>query len=600
MKLFFRKNTLATKLILYILLFSSFLTLILTSVQLFADYKTELKETNAQFILIQNGFVNGLSSAVWFFDEKQVRNHLEGILKTADVAELKLEINNSIRSLKREEYKANGPVTSFLLKYTHEGVERKLGYLHIYLSLDKVYSKLQRKFIIVLLSNAIKTFLVSYFIFVIFYRLVSEPLEKIAAGAKQISEDQLLLLSPEEIEEIKLKSQALSFHGNELEEVTNAITQMQLNFSYSFDSLRKNEARLKDITRFTSDLIFELDEKFFFTYVEKKENLELEFYDQIAIGANLFYLDMEKDDLAKLNNEKNKLLKKQEVKSLIIEFESKSKKQFISLSIRPFFENDTSAFVGYRGVFVNVTTGKEYEQKVEEQREHIKQMQKVDAIGELTAGIAHDFNNVLSVITASLKNITRLEIENENFKKYLSKAQNASEKGIKLSKRLLSFSRRQTSEEKEIIINDSIESIMEILSVALTASTKLIKDYDPNLWQTKVDISMLENVLINLCVNARDAISKSPDPTVTIRTRNIVHKKCDMIMLEVSDNGEGIPDHIKEKIFEPFFTTKEKDRGTGLGLSMVFSFVKEYNGDIVLDSAIGVGTSFKIYLPRLV
>ena len=109
---------------------------------------------------------------------------------------------------------------------------------------------------------------------------------------------------------------------------------------------------------------------------------------------------------------------------------------------------------------------------------------------------------------------------------------------------------------------------------------------------------MFENVLINLCVNARDAMMDTNSPEITFKTRNCFHQNHEMILFEVKDNGCGIPDDIKGKIFEPFFTTKAHDKGTGLGLSMVFNFIKQYEGDIEIESALGIGTSFKIYLPR--
>lgn len=594
-----KKKTLATKLIIYILLFSSFLTLILTSIQIFADYKTEVNETKSQFNLIQNGFLNGLTNAVWFFDEKQIENHLDGIMKIADVAEYKLETNNNIKSVKRPSYSANGPSVNFSLVYGHEGEDKKIGNLYVVLTLDKVYKKLEKKFLIVLISNAIKTFLVSYFIFIIFYRLVSEPLEKIANDARKLSEEQLGLLSPEEIEEIKYRSLKQStIKGNELDEVRNAIAQMQMNFSYSFDSLKKNQERLKDITHFTSDVVFETDRNFIINYLENHDEDDLNFYNQLKLNENIFDLNIDENTKEVFLNQKQLLLKQVELRSFVFEIPELKGKKYYSMSIRPFYSEDHNEFKGYRGVISDITARKEFEHKIEEQKEQIKQIQKMDAIGELTAGIAHDFNNVLSVISASLKNISKIEIENDNLNKYLLKAINASEKGTKLSKRLLSFSRRQESEEKVVVINDAIESLSEILSVALSSSTRFVKEFSPELWQTKIDINMLENVLINMCVNARDALSKSDDPEVKIITQNIVRNQKEMILVTIKDNGEGMSEEVKMKVFEPFFTTKEKDKGTGLGLSMVYNFVKQYKGEIELESHIGLGTTFKIYLPR--
>lgn len=593
-----RKNTLATKLILYNLLFSSCLTLILTSIQIYFDFKTELNESKSQFVLIENGFVNGLSSAIWFFDEKQIQNHIDGILKIADVAELNLQINESPRQYKNPKYSPNGPMANFNLIYSHEGNLKKLGHLEVILTLDKVYSKLEKKFIIVLLSNGIKTFLVSYFIFVLFYRLISEPLEKISNSAREISYKQLDRLSTEEREKVKPFDPPVNV--NELEMVKNAISQMQTNFNFSYDSLKDNESRLSDIVELTSDIIFETDADFNLTFVNKKKGTENCFLDSIIVGSNLFELNIDEISNKVLRDKRKDLENNNELKSFVFDIGNKDGVKSYALSMRSFYYNYSHYIHGYRGVLIDVTARREYERQIEEQKEHIKQIQKMDAIGELTAGIAHDFNNVLSVISGSLKNISRLEIDHDGLNKYLIKAINATDRGTKLSKRLLSFSRRQVADEKAININESIESMVDILSVALSASTVVNKDFSPDIWKIKVDVNMLENVLINMCVNARDAMLKTATPTMNFKTRNVIHQSKEMVLIELSDNGEGIPQEIQSKIFQPFFTTKANDKGTGLGLSMVFSFIKQYEGDIEVESVVGQGTSFRIYLPRFV
>jgi nitrogen-specific signal transduction histidine kinase len=547
--------------------------------------------------MIENGFIGGLTSAVWYFDEKQISNHLDGILKIADIAELNLNINKSSRNLRNKNLSNNGPVKIIQLEYLHEGMKKQVGSLEIYLSLDKVYKKLEKKFIIVLLSNAIKTFLVSYFIFIMFNRLVTRPLEEIAIDAKKMSEKQLKILT---IESEKQNIENLVKSSNELEVVQAAINIMQENFNQTINSVKKNEERMKDIAMFTSDVIFETDLSFNINYLEKSTN-NLEFFNQIKLGLNLFDLNIEKEALIVLKKQIEMFSDGHAIQSLIFEIHTNGKINYYSISMKAILttEFDQVKLKGYRGLIVDITSRKEYESKIEEQKEHIKQIQKLDAVGELTAGIAHDFNNVLSVITASLKNISRLEIDHDKLNKYLIKAQNSSEKGIKLSKRLLSFSRRQESEEREVNLNEVIDSLSDILEVAISSSTKLTRDFEISLLKTKIDLNMFENVLINLCVNSRDALTKVDNAEIIISTKNVNHNGQSMVLLSLKDNGSGMPATVKSRIFEPFFTTKEKDKGTGLGLSMVFNFVKEYQGDIEVDSTVGEGTCFKLYLPSV-
>jgi signal transduction histidine kinase len=344
-------------------------------------------------------------------------------------------------------------------------------------------------------------------------------------------------------------------------------------------------------------VVFETDMDFNINYIENNNENDLCFLKQFTLNSNIFDISLD-DESNEIYLEQKFLLQKHiEIRSFIFEIMEETGKKYYSLSVRPFFTEDKN-FKGFRGVISDVTSRKEYENKIAEQKEQIKQIQKMDAIGELTAGIAHDFNNVLSVISASLKNISKIELEHDGLNKYLIKAINACEKGTKLSKRLLSFSRRQESEEKAVVLNEAIESLSEILTVALSSSTRFTKDFSADLWETKIDINMLENVLINMCVNARDALSKSDDPEVIMKTRNVNKNNKEMVLIEIKDNGEGMPEDVKNKVFQPFFTTKEKDKGTGLGLSMVYNFVKQYKGEIELESSLGSGTIFRLYLPR--
>ena len=240
--------------------------------------------------------------------------------------------------------------------------------------------------------------------------------------------------------------------------------------------------------------------------------------------------------------------------------------------------------------------------------EQFRQSQKMELVGRLAGGIAHDFNNMLTVITGYSDFLL------ENFKneatlyKYLSEIRKAAEKSSTLTQQLLSFSRRQVLQPRVLDLNEAIASANQMLRRLIGESIDLVTIAAPELAKVKLDSSHLEQIILNLVVNARDAM---PDEggKITIEAKNVVvgedfvfrHPTAATgryVLLSVKDTGEGIEEKVKPRIFEPFFTTKAEGKGTGLGLATVFGIVKQSNGYIEVESQIGKGTEFKIFFPK--
>ncbi|WP_434588959.1 response regulator [Pseudomonas sp. R4-83] len=256
------------------------------------------------------------------------------------------------------------------------------------------------------------------------------------------------------------------------------------------------------------------------------------------------------------------------------------------------------------------------EQQVEERtaqlrhnEEALRQSQKMEAVGQLTGGIAHDFNNMLTGIIGSLELIRRrlARGRTEDLDSLIDLGVTSANRAAGLTHRLLAFSRRQSLDSKAVQMNTLVLSMGELLQRSLNESIQLEMRLDENLWVAEADPNQLESALLNLVINARDAM---PDGgKLVVETSNqVLHRDFteaysnlepgDYVMLSVTDNGCGMPQSVISRAFDPFFTTKPIGQGTGLGLSMIYGFSKQSRGHVSIDSEIDQGTTVKLYLPR--
>jgi two-component system cell cycle sensor histidine kinase/response regulator CckA len=237
----------------------------------------------------------------------------------------------------------------------------------------------------------------------------------------------------------------------------------------------------------------------------------------------------------------------------------------------------------------------------------INQSQKMDMVGQLAGGIAHDFNNVLSAIMMANDFLLNAHKPTDpSFQDIMQIKQNAT-RAATLVRQLLAFSRRQTLRPQVLDLGDALSDLTMLLRRLIGEKVKLDLVHGRDLWPVKVDVSQFEQVIVNLAVNARDAM---PDGgTLTVKTANVTSDEsaqlsykgmpaADYVRIDVADTGTGIPAEIVDKIFEPFFSTKEVGKGTGLGLSTVYGIVKQTGGFVYVDSEAGRGTTFRIFLPR--
>jgi signal transduction histidine kinase len=234
----------------------------------------------------------------------------------------------------------------------------------------------------------------------------------------------------------------------------------------------------------------------------------------------------------------------------------------------------------------------------------LRQAQRLEAVGQLTSGVAHDFNNLLTVILGNVNQLRRTQTDPQVLRRLDMMAQ-AAERGAKLTAQMLAFSRRQKLEPRPVDLNETVVSMRDLLQSTMGGSVRLETALQPDLWPAMIDPTQIELVILNLAINARDAMEVGG--RLSIETANVTlgaperpeqPAAGEYVMVAVTDTGAGMSPAVLERVFEPFFTTKPVGKGSGLGLSQVFGLAKQSGGGVRIDTREGEGASVKVYLPR--
>jgi PAS domain S-box-containing protein len=274
---------------------------------------------------------------------------------------------------------------------------------------------------------------------------------------------------------------------------------------------------------------------------------------------------------------------------------------FVTGTIRAIHDDDGN-LIGLANVLRDSTERRDAQEKLVEAREQLAMAQKMEAIGKLTGGIAHDFNNLLMIIGGNAQTFERLL--DPKLPRAIEAIQTAAKRGESLTRQLLTFSRRQHLSPTVVDLDASIKNIRPMIESSLRGNIVYNEAIDPAVRPVKVDLAELELAIVNIAVNARDAMPNGGTFTVTVgnvpaaaEAENAEPQDGDFVAIQFADTGVGIPPNLLSKIFDPFFTTKEVGKGTGLGLSQVYGFVHQAGGTINAESKVGQGTTITVYLP---
>jgi PAS domain S-box-containing protein len=268
-----------------------------------------------------------------------------------------------------------------------------------------------------------------------------------------------------------------------------------------------------------------------------------------------------------------------------------------SVIIDPIYEDGT--LVGFAKITRDITERRDAQLKLEQMHQQLAESQKLDALGQLTGGVAHDFNNLLMIISGSLYTLRKAVGDAPKSQRALAAIEAATKRGASLTSQLLTFARRQSVNPQTVDVAERIDAVREVLDTAVGSAVTLQFDVEPGVWPVMVDVAEFETALVNLVINARDAMSGGG--VIVISAHN--DKRGDEVgaghvAIAVQDSGTGIAPDILSKIFDPFFTTKPIGKGTGLGLSQVHGFAHQAGGTVRVASELGKGTRITILLPR--
>ena len=365
--------------------------------------------------------------------------------------------------------------------------------------------------------------------------------------------------------------------------------------------LRESEERYKDLIEGTTDLVTVVDSGGKFLFVNHVAGRILGISPKDCVGLPAFDFVLPEDRDATRAAFHSWITARQNT----VRFNNRQKGRdgsicFVEWNISIFYD-DNGDVKTIQSIGRDITETKKSE-------EALRRAQKMEVLGQLTGGIAHDFNNILGVVMGNLELIREMVAGDSKILKRVDTALRGVGRGQDITKKLLGFSRQTPYGRQKVSVNRSIENMRELIAKSLTASIEIENRLADDLWQVDVDPGDLEDAILNLALNAKDAMSRGGGILI-IETANRVldedHARPnasgqarEFVMVSVSDTGTGMSPEVREKAFEPFFSTKEEGRGTGLGLSMVYGFAQRSGGHINIDSTEDEGTTVCIYLPR--
>jgi PAS domain S-box-containing protein len=604
------KSPLARKQLVYILVFSSVITLAGTSLQIYFEFREDMTLLDHQFVQIEKAHLASLTNSLWRLDDAQIDIQLNNMLSLRDM--VRLEIRDNDRLLYSAGVKAHsGQVVVRVIEMVHHVGDRteKIGSLQAFATMDGIYDRLRNRIALILTTQAIKTFLVSFFILFVVHHLVTRHLARLAACLGEFdpqaenSQPGCLALPPGK--------------PDELHAVITAVNSMQQRLYEDFQERRRataaladNERRLRQSTNLLQTILSNLDEAVMLVDPRTRRIVECNTTTEQIFGYPREQIIGRDTSLFHVNQtmfeEFGEMSCFAKNKHGFFRTEYKMKRHNAEIFPTEHYVTDIAGQKNEPGLAVSIvrdiTTRKLWDQ-------HLQQIQKAEAIGRLSGGIAHDFNNILGIILGNVEMVLIHKSSEQADYGRLEEIRAACLRAKKIIRQLLSLTQPSKEDFFPVALGALLEEAIRLLRASMASNIHIHQQIDPHLDLVMANPTQIHQILLNLCTNAIHAMEDGGGQ-LSIRLFNLRLSEMqvggrvglhagDYVLLEVSDTGEGIAAEHIDKVFDPYFTTKQVHKGAGMGLSVVQAIVKTHQGSIFIESLKGKGTTAKVYLPSL-
>jgi len=598
--------------VLYIVLFSSVVTLILTAIQLRIDYNEGIDVIHQRIDQIKFTNIDSITQALWTIDHSSIQIQLDGLSRINDIIFVKItDENDQLISSSGEINTDNIISENIVIHQRYRGREITLGKLTVVATKENVYQHLIDTVIVILISQAIKTFLVSLFVLFIFYYLVTRHLEKIAQHSDKL--ELTARPSPLTLD----RNNASKRKDDELERVVSSINRMSDNIYDSYQKLINNQDTLTDREAKFSAMFNSMTDAII--YADNERHIlqtnaaftQLFGYNEAEVkGKTTLMLYANPEEYSEQGQKRYNVEIKSRPSIYEIEYRRKDGSTFASETMGGAVLLPNGTQVGLIGIIRDISDRNQAEKEKNQLQKELHQSQKMEAIGQLTGGIAHDFNNILASILgySELAGNLLKHSDDARLSRYIERISKAGERARDLVTQMLAFSRSAPSDPQAIKLPALINDVTSLLRPTIPSSIKLVTQVSDHVPAVFMDNTQMHQILMNLCINARDAMAGNGTLTITLSYETHMDAICqtcsaviqgEYVKLTVEDTGTGIQTDILDSIFEPFLTTKEVGKGSGMGLSVVHGILHKHNSHIIVETELGVGTRFHLLMPPI-